>query len=214
MGFTTLRFTRAGHEIDCRYFLTHLMNIGSPTLRFRDAATRRQAIPRNGSYAIGTPCTRKYSRSETAGAGTSVAGGKQISPGPVPSLLLLPLSCRNPLCLTETYDPARRPSLRPREGAAAEDQDRGDGGDRSRSCRPGVDVPQLARGASRRQVLHRPPASGLRNRLWYLFQRSRLAKASAEIFSVPIRGLLSRLGTGRRVGSRQVPPDLRIGQHE
>jgi hypothetical protein len=47
-----------------RYFLTHLMNIGSPTLRFREAATRRQAIPRNGSYAIGTPCPRKYSRSE------------------------------------------------------------------------------------------------------------------------------------------------------
>jgi hypothetical protein len=41
-----------------------LMNIGSPTLRFREAATRRQAIPRNGSYAIGTPCPRKYSRSE------------------------------------------------------------------------------------------------------------------------------------------------------
>ena len=86
MGFTTLRFTRAGHEIACRYFLTHLMNIDSPTLRFKDAATRRQAIPRNGSYAIGPPCTRKYSRSETARAGTSVAGGKQISPGPVPSL--------------------------------------------------------------------------------------------------------------------------------
>jgi hypothetical protein len=44
MGFTTLWFTRAGHEIACRYFLTHLMNIGSPSLRFRDAATRRQAI--------------------------------------------------------------------------------------------------------------------------------------------------------------------------
>jgi hypothetical protein len=44
MGFTTLRFARAGHEIACRYFLTHLMNIGSPTLRFRDAATRRQEI--------------------------------------------------------------------------------------------------------------------------------------------------------------------------
>ena len=44
MGFTTLRFTRAGHEIACRYFLTHLMNIGSPTLRFRDAATRVKRI--------------------------------------------------------------------------------------------------------------------------------------------------------------------------
>jgi len=30
------------------------MNIGSPTLRWRGAATRPQAIPRNGSYAIGT----------------------------------------------------------------------------------------------------------------------------------------------------------------
>jgi len=49
MGFTTLRLRGAGHEIACRYFLTHLMNIGSPTLRFRDVATRRQAIPRNGS---------------------------------------------------------------------------------------------------------------------------------------------------------------------
>ena len=48
----------------------------------------------------------------------------------------------------------------------------------------------------------------------HLFQRSRLAKTSAEIFSVHLRGLLSRLGTGRRVGSRQVPPDLRIGQHK
>jgi hypothetical protein len=43
MGSTRLRFTRAGHEIACRYFLTHLMNIGSPTLRFRDVATGRQA---------------------------------------------------------------------------------------------------------------------------------------------------------------------------
>ena len=43
MGFTTLRFARAGHKIACRDCLTHLMNIGSPTLRFRDAATRRQA---------------------------------------------------------------------------------------------------------------------------------------------------------------------------
>jgi hypothetical protein len=43
MGSTTLRFTRAGHEIACRDCLTHLMNIGSLTLRFRDAATRRQA---------------------------------------------------------------------------------------------------------------------------------------------------------------------------
>ena len=48
MGFTTLRFTRAGHEIACRYFLTHLMNIGSPTLRFREAATRRQATHATG----------------------------------------------------------------------------------------------------------------------------------------------------------------------
>jgi len=44
MGPTTLRFAWADHEIACRYFLTHLMNIGSPTLRFREAATRRQAI--------------------------------------------------------------------------------------------------------------------------------------------------------------------------
>jgi hypothetical protein len=35
MGFTTLRFARASHEIACRHFLAHLMNIGSPTLRFR-----------------------------------------------------------------------------------------------------------------------------------------------------------------------------------
>jgi hypothetical protein len=46
MGFTTLRFTRVGHEIACRDCLTHLMNIGSPTLRFRDAAT-----PGSGSFA-------------------------------------------------------------------------------------------------------------------------------------------------------------------
>jgi hypothetical protein len=70
MGFTTLRFTRAGHEIACRYFLTHLMNIGSPTLRFRDAATRRQAIPRNGSYAIGTPCTRSRRQTNFARSGS------------------------------------------------------------------------------------------------------------------------------------------------
>jgi len=43
MGSTTLRFTRAGHEIACRHFLPHWMYIGSSTLRFRDAATRRQA---------------------------------------------------------------------------------------------------------------------------------------------------------------------------
>jgi len=52
MGFTTLRFTRAGHEIACRYFLTHLMNIGSPTLRFRDAATRRQANMQSVPHAL------------------------------------------------------------------------------------------------------------------------------------------------------------------
>ncbi len=45
MGSTTLRITRAGREIACRDCLTHLMNIGSPTLRFREARTRRLAIP-------------------------------------------------------------------------------------------------------------------------------------------------------------------------
>jgi len=35
MGFTTLLVARASHEIACRDCLTHLMNIGSPTLRFR-----------------------------------------------------------------------------------------------------------------------------------------------------------------------------------
>src|SRR6202521_173080 len=138
----------------------------------------------------------------------------EFRPTPLLHCLLLPFTCGNPLCLTETYDSARCPSLRSREGAAAEDQDHGDDGDRSRSGRTGVDVPQLARGAQCGQVLRRAPAPGLRNRLCYLFQRSRLAKASAEIFSVHIRGLLSRLGTGRRVGSHQVPQNLRIGQHK
>jgi len=53
MGSTTLRITRAGREIACRYSWTHLMNIGSPTLRFRDAATGRQAI-----YAQRVICNR------------------------------------------------------------------------------------------------------------------------------------------------------------
>src|SRR5712664_344913 len=172
---------------------------------------------RDGSYAIGTPCTRRYSRSET-GASWDFRNRRQTNFARLRFLhsfyYLYPVSCGNPLCLTETYDPARRPSLRPRDSAEAEDQDHGDGGDRSSSGRTRVDVPQLAGGARCGQVLQRPPASGLRNRLWYLFQRSRLAKSSAKIFSVHIRGLLPRLGTWRRVGSHQVPPDLRIGEHK
>jgi hypothetical protein len=48
MGFTTLRFTRAGHEIACRYFLTHLM---TSAVRPCVLGTRRRAVKRSRATA-------------------------------------------------------------------------------------------------------------------------------------------------------------------
>ena len=45
MGSTTLRFARAGHEIACRYFLTHWMYIGNSILRFRDVGDAPPSDP-------------------------------------------------------------------------------------------------------------------------------------------------------------------------
>jgi hypothetical protein len=105
MGPTTLRFARADHEIACRYFLTHLMNIGSPTLRFREAATRRQAI-----HARWVICNRypKYQKIFEVGnwgkPGLPEPAAKRISPGsgsftpyfftPSPIFILYPAGIR------------------------------------------------------------------------------------------------------------------------
>src|ERR1039458_616936 len=150
-------------EIACRHFLPDVMYIGSSSRCFKEAMTRNP--PLRARWTMGS--------------------SERGRPSPH-----LPLSPENPLCLVETYDPARRAALRHGESSASEDADRGHrrGGDRSGGA--GLDVPQLARRALRGQVLRRPPASGLRNRLRHLLQRFRLAAASAEVFAVHVRRLL------------------------
>src|SRR5260370_39658461 len=95
MGFTTLRFTRAGHKIACRYFLTHLMNIGSPTLRFRDCGDAPSSDPHATGHmqsvlrALGTIRGRKTGVSWDFRSRPQ----NEFRPAPVPSLHLLLLSC-------------------------------------------------------------------------------------------------------------------------
>jgi hypothetical protein len=82
MGFTTLRFTRASHEITCRYFLTHLMNIGSPTLRFRDAATRGQATHARRVICNRYPMYQEMFDGNWGKPGLPQPAAKRISPRP------------------------------------------------------------------------------------------------------------------------------------
>jgi hypothetical protein len=82
MGSPSLSFTRAGHEIAWRYFLTHLMNIGSRTLRFRKAATRRQAIHARRVICNRYPMYQELFEVGNRGKpGLPQSAAKRISPG-------------------------------------------------------------------------------------------------------------------------------------
>ena|ERR1700675_179471 len=99
MGSTTLWFTRAGHEIACRYFLTHLVNIGSPTLRFRDVATRRQATHARWVVCNRYPKCQEIFETGNWGKEDFSNRPERISPGsgsftPSPTFILYPAGIR------------------------------------------------------------------------------------------------------------------------
>src|ERR1700757_772823 len=70
-------------------------------------------------------------------------------------------------------------------------------------CALGMVVPILARRAHRRQVLCRGTEAGLQDRLWHLDARPQLVATSRRTSEISLQRVLSRLGTGRRMGYDQ-----------
>ena len=90
MGPTTLRFARSADEIACRHFPTHLMYIGGSTLRFREAATRCQAIHARWVICNRYPVYQEIFEVGNWGKpGLPEPAANEFRPALVPSLFLL-----------------------------------------------------------------------------------------------------------------------------